>query len=109
MSQLTQSWLNATPAITTYGFNATVSPPLTVPSNNLQATMKWVNIGVSTFGLLGNLFVVLVVLGVRKLRQKPRNWFLLNQSLADFFSAVFIIALATRTVPKTFWVTMVSI
>ncbi len=70
--------------------------------------MKWLNVGVGAFGLLGNLVVMLVVLRVKKLRQQPRNWFIFHQSLADFVSAMFIIAMATRTVDFSLFVSSVS-
>lgn len=55
--------------------------------------MKWLYVGAGILGLVSNLFVMLIVLRVRKLRQQPRNWFI-HQSLTDLVSAIFIIAIA---------------
>jgi hypothetical protein len=61
------------------------------------ALLKWVFVTVGTLGIVNNLVAMAVVLRVKKLRRQPRNWFIFHQSMADFVSAIFLIAIATRS------------
>jgi hypothetical protein len=71
----------------------TVSQGLTIA----QGVMKWVYVTVGVLGLVNNLFTMVTVAKSRILRPQPRNWFIFHQSLADFISAIFIVATVTRT------------
>lgn len=71
----------------------TVSQGLTIA----QGVMKWVYVSVGVLGLVNNLFTMVTVAKSRILRPQPRNWFIFHQSLADFISAIFIVATVTRT------------
>lgn len=66
----------------------------------LRLSLKYAFISVGALGLLNNLVVMAVVLKVKKLRRQARNWFIFHQSLADFLSAGFIIAIASKVIPK---------
>jgi uncharacterized membrane protein SirB2 len=61
--------------------------------------MKWMFICVGILGVASNLVVMVIVMQARKLRQQPRNWFIFHQSLVDFVSAIFIIALRYKLHP----------
>jgi hypothetical protein len=58
--------------------------------------LQWVFAGVGILGIISNLFVLVVVLRAKKFRQKPRNWFIFHQSLADLISAVSMVLISTR-------------
>ncbi len=91
--------------LTTDLLSATTSQRTPSTNTNMvlvQGTMKWIFICVGALGLLNNLVVMVVVLKVKKLRHQPRNWFIFHQSLADFISAMFVIAIAMRTAVTSF-------
>jgi hypothetical protein len=58
--------------------------------------LQWVFAVVGILGIISNLFVLVVVLRAKKFRQKPRNWFIFHQSVADLISAVSMVLISTR-------------
>lgn len=62
----------------------------------IGSIMKWVYLGVGISGIVGNVFVIIVVSFTPKLREQPRNWLIVNQSVADMLSCVFIICNALK-------------
>ena len=54
--------------------------------------MKWVYFVIGIFGIAANLGVMYVFMSSKQMRQHLPNLFLLNQSVADLWSAMFIIA-----------------
>lgn len=73
----------------------------------IQGTMRWIYLTVALLGLTNNLVVMSVILKVKKLRKQPRNWFIFYQSMADFISAIFLVAIVFRTAVTAFSVSKV--
>ena len=57
----------------------------------LTAIMSRIYIAIGTLGITANVAVVYVILRSKRMRRHIPNWFLINQSVADFWSAIFII------------------
>ena len=61
-----------------------------------KSAITWTFICTGVFGILSNLFIILVVLRSKELKRQPRNWLLFHQCTADFLTACFLIANVTK-------------
>ena len=61
-------------------------------------TILYIVIG--CIGLLGNGFVIVVIYKTPLLRKKLTSWFLINQSLLDFYASILLIAQSVTEVSK---------
>ena len=59
--------------------------------SSITSIMAWIYVAIGTAGIIMNLGVVYVILKSKRMRQHIPNLFLINQSVADFWSAVFVI------------------
>ena len=59
--------------------------------SNFNSIMTWIYVGIGTAGIIMNLGVIYIILQSKRMRQHIPNWFLINQSAADFWSAIFVI------------------
>ena len=69
---------------------------------NADFTLKICYLIIGSLGMVGNAFVILVILRFKQLRKTVTNQFLVNQSLVDFLAAFLIIATSfIRQIPAS--------
>ena len=72
-------------------FSSIITTPSPQNIATLTSIMAWIYIATGTVGVVANVAVVYVILRSKQMRQHIPNWFLINQSVTDFWGAVFVI------------------
>ena len=61
-------------------------------TDNFDLALQIINIFFGVMGLLGNVFVVIVIVGFTKMHKQITNMYVVNQSIIDAISSLFLIA-----------------
>ena len=90
--------------ISNYFTNAKAITTPTKVQLPFTTAVAWTYVCIGVVGILSNLFILLVVLRSKELKQQPRNWLMFHQCTADLLSACFLISNATKSTTDKLWV-----
>jgi hypothetical protein len=73
----------------------TLLPAVTTATASSDAIWRAINISIGCVGLIGNVFVIVVIMGFTSLYKQLATVFVINQSVIDAASSLFVIAQQT--------------